>query len=76
MPWILVDVLLVLLAIGLLALVGLRLWGRVRGLKTAIGQASATGGQAAAALAAAMADGPLGAGARPGVSGRSPGAHR
>ena len=73
MLWILVP--LVLVALGLLALLALRLYGTVKRLSAVLRTACERVGVATAALNAAMADGPLGepgAGRTPAGTGRPP----
>lgn len=61
MKWILVDVALVLLAIGLLALLALGLWRKVKALSRTVSTAADTIGAATEQLAVAQGAGPLGA---------------
>ncbi len=57
MRWILLDVVLAVLALGLLALVGLRLWRQVRALGHAVGAAGEQVGLITDQLAAVQLDG-------------------
>ncbi len=57
MRWILVDLLLVLLALLVLGLCGLRLWGRVKALGRRVADAGTAVGAASERLAAVQADG-------------------
>ena len=82
MRWILVDVVLVLLALAVLAVLALGLWRKVKALSRAVSQAGEQVTRATDALAVAQGAGPLGAlptrtgPARPTVAGRSPSAPR
>jgi hypothetical protein len=60
--WVLLDVLIVLLALGFLALVLLRLWRRVKALFGTVSEAGAALGTAGDALGAAQAAAPSRAG--------------
>lgn len=66
MTWILIDLAIALLALGLLAVLVLRLWKRVKALSKAVTAAGDAVTQASDALAAAQGEGPLGATPRPG----------
>ncbi len=55
MLWLAIDLLLALVAVGLLLLVAVRLWHKVRAFSRAVGEASTAVGVAADALAAAQA---------------------
>ena len=73
MRWILIDVVLVLLALAVLAVLLLGLWRKVKALSRTVDAASERIGQATDGLAAAQGAGPLGApAARPTDAGRSP----
>ena len=75
MRWILVDVVLVLFALTVLAVLALGLWRKVKALSRAVKQAGEQVTRATDALAVAQGAGPLGApAARPTVAGRSPSA--
>ncbi len=75
MRWILIDLALALLALGVLAVLGLGLWRKVKALSRTVGEAGKAVATATDALALAQGDGPLGQAARPAppaVPGRSP----
>ena len=61
MRWILVDVVLVLLALAVLAVLALGLWRQVKALSRAVSQAGEQVTRATDALAVAQGAGPLGA---------------
>ena len=61
MSWILVDVVLVLLAMAVLAVLALGLWRKVKALSRAVSQAGEQVTRATDALAVAQGAGPMGA---------------
>jgi len=70
--WILVDVVLALLALGVLAVLLLGLWRKVKALSRTVSAAGERIGRATDGLAVAQGAGPLGApAARPSDAGRS-----
>lgn len=58
MPWLLLDLFLVLVALGAVGLLGLRLWRQVKALSRAVGAAGETIAPLTAALARAQAAAP------------------
>ena len=60
MKWILVDVVLALLALGVLAVLLLGLWRKVKALSSTVTRASEAVGRASEALTLDQGDGPLG----------------
>ncbi len=80
MPWILIDLLLVLIALASLGLLGFRLFRQVKALSRTVTTAGETVARATDQLAVAQSSGPLAAagpgGARPDVTGRSPSGQR
>ena len=74
MRWILIDLALALVALSLLAVLGLRLWRQAKAFSVTVAKASAQVAGVTGALEAAQAQGALGKGAAPhDVAGRSSG---